>query len=147
LYSRGIEDVQTVLEDGLITTEERQTLAGKSDGCLAEAGYSVERSDSGQLMTVDDLLGRGNTDAFSADISECLKLEGGAGALYDMMARNPENLDESEITAACFVEAGVVPSPFTKEDFDAAMESESPLWQDGDIRAQECLEDPLGLIE
>lgn len=121
------------------TEVEREALA---DGEIDDLEYAYFRSEIVDCMEglgsdarwdADGSLSYGNNDDLDPDdVTDCMRDSGlRIVALKDSMTRNPDNLDENEIMAACLRRAGVVPESYTAEDFGAQRDIEAILATDG----------------
>lgn len=81
----------------------------------------------------DGSLTYGNNDDLDPDdVTDCMRTSGlRIITLKDSMTRNPENLDENEIMAACLRRAGVVPPSYTADDFGSQRDIEAILATEG----------------
>ncbi len=76
---------------------------------------------------------------------------GSVDYLYEQVARNPENLDEAEIMAACLVRRDVVAPSFSADDYRRWYDTQGGLLpftvdeRTGERVFDECNADPLGL--
>lgn len=71
------------------------------------------------------------------------------GSLYFAMQRNPQNLDEAAITAACLVKKKVVPASYSGSDYSRDAPAMAFPFNDGargEKALRECDLDPLGLL-
>lgn len=71
------------------------------------------------------------------------------GSLYFAMKRNPQNLNEATIMAACLVKKNAVPQGYSADDYNRdAPEFSFPFSEknNGQKSYDECSDDPLGLL-
>lgn len=141
--------VREAIKDGTVTDEEYAEMFERFRSCLEAAGIT---------LTVNGLRYRwnipegGSADDANSSFDRC-SVEAGEnyiGWLYYGVKRNPENLDEDEITAACLVRAGVVPEDYSAADYARDNEKQTYPFFDqeaGDKAHGRCLDDPLGLLK
>ncbi|MDR0504616.1 MAG: hypothetical protein LBG70_02250, partial [Bifidobacteriaceae bacterium] len=146
LYADTDDLGRQVLADGVISEQEYFDVTAQIDECFAARGYQVERKADGS-MTLEDMRERGENAPVGEDATECQGIAGGIDQLYADMQRNPDNTDMNELMAACLVKGGLVDSSFTKQDYVNAMEGATLPWSVDDPVFQECLADPLGLLD
>ncbi|MFB9955602.1 hypothetical protein [Cellulomonas denverensis] len=140
-----------MLADGVVSDAEYAQVREAFAQCLAEAGYAVTWTANGGFTL----------DAGSPDVPEELVQErvescdvehrGSVDYLYEQVARNPENLDEAEIMAACLVRRDVVAPSFSADDYRRWYDTQGGLLpftvdeRTGERVFDECNADPLGL--
>ncbi|WP_434316147.1 hypothetical protein [Leifsonia sp. P73] len=97
--------------------------------------------------------GPGTTTAEANGIADECSASSGldtVGSLYFAMQRNPQNLDEASITAACLVKKKVVPQTYSASDYARDTPTRAYPFTDaarGEKAMEECDTDPLGLLE
>ncbi len=153
-YRRATTDQQrAVLRDGEVTEAEHLELSQAFAECLSGFGYIITFGEGGrfaldvQSQTVPD-------ERVQSVVHECTSSTvGDVDALYEEVRRNPGNLDERDIMAACLVREGVVDSRFTADEYARWFNSEDgervPFTVDasvGEATFSECNLDPLGLL-
>ena len=123
------------LRNGVISDKEYASFQASIESCLAL--HNVSATFDGN-MGIDYT----NPDRVSQEvINKCLADNGiRVLSLRDSMTRNPNNLDEGEIMAACLKRAGVVGPGFTAKDYD---DPDVVAKYVNDKRFDECNADPL----
>ncbi len=97
--------------------------------------------------------GNGTTTAEANGIADDCSAASGldtVGLLYFQMRRNPQNLDEDAIAAACLVKKKVVPPTYSAADVRRDTLGQTYPFSDkarGEEALKECSSDPLGLLE
>lgn len=97
--------------------------------------------------------GKGTTTAEANGIADECSASSGldtVGSLYFLMKRNPQNLDDEVIMAACLVKKKVVPPTYSARDWARDTPEETYPFSDqarGEKSLEECSSDPLGLLE
>ncbi|WP_454110182.1 hypothetical protein [Leifsonia shinshuensis] len=97
--------------------------------------------------------GRGTTTAEANGIADECSASSGldtVGSLYFLMKRNPQNLDEDAIMAACLVGKKVVPATYSAGDWARDTLGETYPFSDkarGEEALRKCSDDPLGLLD
>ena len=144
--------VRGVLEDGVVTDQEYAEMFEAFSSCMAAVGVTLreapEADGGGISYTFPDSVTA--DEAHEAEV-RCSSESGEypIGALYHMVRRNPENLDEHEIVWECMIAQKIVAASYSIEDF-ARDWDESTLPFAGDETASEafrmCVNDPLGLL-
>lgn len=144
------EFVRIVLQDEQITDEEVAEARERFVACLAGVGYEATgfQPDGSFDLTPP----QGASESTVREVHDRCSDESGEsaiGSLHSWLRRNPENLDESTILAACLVRAGVVDVGYSAEQYRHDWESESgPLDPDGPGAAafRLCNADPLDIL-
>lgn len=129
-----------VLEDGRITDAENSELLKAYQQCVTDLGFELTwEGDEGGFSIP------GEEQPSEEALAKCTDAtEGDAAMLYREMRRNPENINESEIMAACLVRIGLVDASYTAQDYESDFNSNpSPALFD-DQKFNDCNADPLG---
>lgn len=144
--------VRSVLADEVVTDQELSETRDRFSGCLS--GFGVTdisfEADGGFSMRSPEGMSQ---DAVSERVDACSEESGEStvGALHSWVRRNPQNLDEDTILAACLVRKEVVDPSFSAEDY-ASADGDLPYLDSvsagvGDAVFALCNNDPLGLFE
>lgn len=150
-YQRSSSDFEReILKDGQITDLEFSEMRERFKECLAvhqisnvkfaeDGGFSFDEPDGASSQQIDDWVEQCSNESG----------ESGIGALHSWIRRNPENLDENTIMAACLVRKGAVDPGYTAAAFAADLPDQSFPYKgaSGQVAFQECNADPLGLFE
>lgn len=152
VYRRTQTDFErAILEDGEISDQEIAEAKDKFRTCLSDYGFSnIVMGDDGSFSVTNPA----DLDAGAAEerVSTC-SVESGEQtvlALHSWIRRNPDNLDENTIMAACLVNKGVVDVAYTAEDYARDVPTlRFPYLAgvDGATAFNECNADPLGLFQ
>jgi len=149
-YIRAESDfVREVLADEKITDQELAEMRSKFTECLMGYGFTEISFEPSGGFSLKDLTGM--DDELSNDrVLECSNESGesSVGALHSWIRRNPDNLDEHEIMAACLVRKGVVDPSYGAKDYTESFDTESFPYFDqaaGEAARRSCNLDPLGL--
>lgn len=137
---------RSVLKDNKITDQEMSEARDKFKKCLTSRGFTNITFSASGAFSVDAPNGEANpqTEALVKACSESSG-EAGIGSLYTTIRRNPENINENEIMAKCFTDAGLVDPGYTAKDYERDSSDENFLDSLGDRTAVEkCMNDPLG---
>jgi hypothetical protein len=133
----------------MITDQELAEVRDRFDACLTSHGFSnIKHSeDGGYEFTMSEGTAQ---DVMEQQTSECSEEAGenAIGALYSFIRRNPQNLDEATIMAACLVRKAVVDPAYSAKDYaqDAPDQSFPYLpGVDGEAAFNDCNSDPSGL--
>ncbi len=142
--------MRDVLRDEQITDEELAETRERFIACFAGVGYEASEFQPDGAFSLTPPAGT-SQDAVSDVHDRCSNESGEStvGALHSWLRRNPENLDESTIMAACLVRAAVVDQGYSAEQYKRDLESASgPLDPDGpDAPAFGlCNADPLDIL-
>jgi len=150
--ARSTDDfVRSVLADEVVTDQELSETRDRFSGCLSSFGVTdiSFEADGGFSMRSPDSM---SSDAVSERVDACSEESGEntVSALHSWVRRNPENLDEATILAACLVREGVVDPSFSAEDYTNA-DGDLPLLESvsaglGQAAFMLCNNDPLGLF-
>lgn len=150
-YTRATTDFERlVLEDERVTDQELGEMRDVFTECLAAFGFfNIKFSPDGGFEY--EVPSGTDMDTSRADAMACSDSAGEStiGALHSWVRRNPENLDDDTIIAACLVRKGAVDSSYSAADFAADEEDLSIPYLPGfgDASFAECNSDPLGLFE
>lgn len=149
--SATTEEQRQMLADGVVSDTEYAQVREAFARCLAEAGYAVTWAANGGF-TLDAGSPDVPEDLVQDQVESCdVEHRGSVDYLYEQVARNPENLDEAEIMAACLVRRDVVAPSFSAADYRRWYETHGaslPFTVDGRSGERvfdECNADPLGL--
>lgn len=128
-------DERNALEDGEVSDKEYSYFRQKIIECLAAVGVTANWGAEGAL----DYSRPSNVS--NDDVQRCNQ-EGGLSILLlrDAILRNPDNLDEGEIMAACLRRIHAVPPNFTARDLAAGRDLDRLSKADG---FSQCEVDPL----
>lgn len=142
---------RNALADGRISDAEFAEMENGFVACLRDR--NVTFSGFGPAGGYGFTPGPGTTTAEANGIADECSASSGldtVGSLYFAMQRNPENLDEASITAACLVKKKVVPQTYSASDFARDTPTRVYPFTDaarGEKAMEECDTDPLGLLE
>lgn len=151
LYASASSDFERdALRDGQITDQEVAEARSRFGDCLAGFGITGTSFEPNGAFRFDTPEGR-DADAVNELVQTCSHDSGeaGIGALHSWIRRNPENLDDDTIIAACLVRKGAVDPSYSGQDFAADEEDLSIpyLTGFGEATFVECNADPLGRFE
>ncbi|SMQ71905.1 hypothetical protein [Agreia sp. VKM Ac-1783] len=149
-YAKADTDfAKEVLSDGKVTEQEFSEMLSNFQECVAAKGITVSDYgfDGSYKTKFDPKLGN---DAANASVKECSHSSGEdlVGALYTWTHRNPDKLDENEITAACLSKKGVVPDGYGAKDYTTDSADDKFPFPDqaaGRAALDSCRMDPLGI--
>jgi hypothetical protein len=139
------------LADGRISDAEFAEMENSFVDCLRERNVSF--GGFGPAGGYGFTPGTGTTTGEANSIADECSASSGlntVGYLYFAMKRNPQNLDEATITAACLVEKKVVPQTYTASDYARDTPTRAYPFTDaarGEKAMEECDTDPLGLLD
>lgn len=139
------------LEDGRISDAEFAEMENLFTKCLRDRNVSF--GGFGPVGGYGFSPGTGTTTSEANGIADECSASSGldtVGHLYFAMKRNPQNLDEATITAACLVKKKVVPQAYSASDYARDTPTRAYPFTDaarGEKAMQECDTDPLGLLE
>ncbi|WP_148060083.1 hypothetical protein [Rathayibacter sp. PhB152] len=149
-YGRATDDfTRSVIEDGVVSEQERAEMIDRFTRCVADLGYGIDEyalDGSFHLTFAPDT----DADAANEDVKGCSRSSGETeiGALYSWTHRNPDRADETTLIVECLARSGVVPSSYSKGDYaDDASRDDFPFVDEaaGRESLQGCRIDPLGL--
>ena len=139
-----------VLKDEQVTDQEYAEAIDRFTECLTAFGHTdivFDEAGGFGMQSPDGLSGEESAD----QVEQCSNESGEAGvnAMYHWVRRNPENLDEHTIMAACLVRKQAVDPSYSASDFGQDDQTENFPYLDGHGRTDliECQTDPLGLFE
>lgn len=148
-YRRATSDFERkALADEMISDSEFAEMENRFTTCLEE--HSISFSGFSPTGAFEFHFREGmNAATASATADSCAASSGNdtIGSLYFAMRRNPENLDESAIMAACLVGKRVVPRGYGARDYEKdAPEMTFPFSDPtaGQTALDDCGADPLG---
>jgi hypothetical protein len=106
-----------ILEDGVVTEEERVAAEDEFVACAARAGFTVTDLKSGGRFTIDGPF----TEDGPPPLMACQRSFDRVSGLFWAMKRNPAGTDEAELMTACLIRAGVVDPSFTRDEYLQAL--------------------------
>lgn len=132
----------SVLADGQITDEEYAEVASDFVSCMKAKGFDVQLTgrEDGTFAVTNSADQKAQQPALTA----CDTAFGVVGELKAEMARDPQNLDENTIVAACLVKAGVVPKSYTAAKYASELETQTFSFNLDAAAVRTCLQNPLG---
>lgn len=144
--------VRAILVDESVTDQELSETRDRFSECLTSFGITDITFDADGGFSFNSPEGS-ERSAVEEDVSTCSAESGEdtVGALHSWVRRNPDNLDENTILAACLVRQEVVDPSFSAEDY-AAADGNLPFLDSvsagaGNAAFLICNSDPLGLFE
>ncbi|MCJ1672651.1 hypothetical protein MT355_05245 [Rathayibacter sp. VKM Ac-2929] len=149
-YDRATDDfTRSVIEDGVVSEQERSEMIDRFTRCVADLGYGIDEyalDGSFHLTFAPDT----DADAAYEDVKGCSRSSGETeiGALYSWTHRNPDRADETTLIVECLARSGVVPSSYSKGDYaDDTSHDDFPFVDEaaGREALQGCRIDPLGV--
>lgn len=141
---------RAALADGKILDAEFAEMEAKFSNCLAahDITFTGFKADGSFDFGFPPSLGSAQANVIQ---DECSRSSGDntIGSLYFGMQRNPQNLDEPTIIAACLVSKKVVPRGYDAKDY--SRDAADQTWpfsstKKGDAALADCSADPLGLL-
>jgi hypothetical protein len=142
---------KSALADGRISDAEFAEMEADFVACMRDRNVSF--GGFGPAGGYEFSPGSGTTTAEANGIADECSARSGldtVGSLYFAMQRNPQNLDEAVITAACLVKKKVVPSGYSARDLTRDAPGRTYPFSDGprgEKALVECETDPLGLLD
>ena len=110
-----------VLADAQVTREEYEEATQRFLACLEDQGVSIDIQDQAGYYIY--AVPASDNERYEQLAHGCAT---GTNALieplYTDMLRNPNNVDYDTLIAQCFVDAGLVDPPFTRDDFQDLLE-------------------------
>lgn len=147
----GSDFARQILSDGQITDHEVVEMRNKFTQCLSGHGFTeIEFEEDGAFTLKPPEKGERRTHEKQVEGCSIAAGEDVVGALASGVRRNPENLDENTIIAACLVRKGVVAKDYSAEDYARDAARDHYAYQDpvaGPDALLACDADPLGLFE
>jgi hypothetical protein len=149
-YDRAADDFsRSVIEDGVVSEQERSEMIDRFTRCVADLGYGIDEyalDGSFHLTFAPDT----DADAAYEDVKGCSRSSGETeiGALYSWTHRNPDRADETVLIVDCLVRSGVVPSSYSTSDYaNDALRDDYPFAEEdaGREALKRCRIDPLGV--
>lgn len=142
---------RSALADGRITDAEFSEMENGFAGCLRDHNVTFDGFGVGGGYGFTPRTGT-TTEEANSIADDCSARSGldTVGYLYFAMQRNPQNLDEATITAACLVKKKVVPPSYSARDYSRDAPTQAFPFSDktsGDKALEQCSTDPLGLLE
>lgn len=142
------EFARQAIADEEITDAEYAEMEQKFRTCLEGEGVTFSGFEPDGSYEASPLPGGGDP----YEVVKACERESGAdtvGALHDIMAQNPQNLDVPTIMAECLVGKGVAPAGYSADDYLADMEGRfsdlAALTTEVRDALTTCSSDPLGL--
>ncbi len=114
---------------------------------MANKGFKVEIDGPAGQMTIFDLPTDEDGERANAANLDCGSDSGFIElcALRNSLLRNPENLDENTIMAACAVMQKIAPPSYTGKDYARDIDGWTFPFSTSSIEFGKCIDDPLGL--
>jgi hypothetical protein len=138
----------TILEDGVITADERADARSRTRACMREHGYRYEEHRDG-AADVDPLHGqRESIEQVRSYLRDCSRrFDHDISMLFDAIRRNPEHRDEAALQVACLRRAGVVGVDYTEQRWRTEREDDDYSFAEWSPEVTRCRLDPLGLLQ
>lgn len=113
---------------------------------MANKGFKVQIDGPAGQMTMFDLPTDEDGDRANAANLDCGSDSGYIElcSLRNSLLRNPENLDENTIMAACAVRQKIAPQSYTAKDYARDIENWSFPFSTSSMEFGKCIDDPLG---
>ncbi|OIH98250.1 hypothetical protein BIU92_14465 [Curtobacterium sp. MCBA15_003] len=145
----GVSDSEaSMLADGKVTAAELEEAHEGVRRCLADSGLGIEYDPDGGF-SLPSLDGKYPNDYFERSdpvLRACEKrYDEYVTFLFEQTRRNPERLDEAEITVPCLQRAGLVGRGYTEEQWRKDYDDDTLPFDWMDEKARQCQLDPLGL--
>ncbi|MCJ1699388.1 hypothetical protein MT356_06620 [Rathayibacter festucae] len=149
-YDRATDDfTRSVIEDGVVSEQERAEMIDRFTRCVADLGYGVDEyalDGSFHLTFAPDT----DADAAYEEVKGCSRSSGETeiGALSSWTHRNPERADETTLVVECLARSGVVPTSYSTSDYaNDVPRDEYPFAEEdaGREALQRCRVDPVGV--
>ena len=140
------ELVHEILAKESITDQDYAIVSGRFVKCMANKGFRVQIDGPAGQMTMFDLPTDEDGDRANAANLDCGSDSGYIElcALRNSILRNPENLDENTIMAACAVRQKIAPPSYTAKDYARDIENWSFPFSTSSMEFGRCIDDPLG---
>lgn len=137
---------RSMLADGVVTDAEYAEVRSQFAACMADIGIVFTFGPYG-TMSSESSDGAPEGRAFEEAYVDCSsRTMSGIDWIYEIMQRNPENLDEPTILAACLVRVGLVPASYTAAQYTLDFENGTLPFSDTHPDASMCSFDPLQLL-
>ncbi|WIE65446.1 hypothetical protein DEI99_002620 [Curtobacterium sp. MCLR17_036] len=145
----GVSDSEaSMLSDGKVTAAELEEAHEGVRRCLADSGLGIEYDPDGGF-SLQALNGKYPDDYFERSdpvLRACEeRYDEYVTYLFEQTRRNPERLDEAEITVPCLQRAGLVDRGYTEEQWRKDYDDDTLPFDWMDEKARQCELDPLGL--
>lgn len=137
-----------VLADGVVTTAELADTHARVESCLADSGLGIEYDPDGgfALTSADGRYPNGFFERSDPVLRACeARFDEYTTFLFEQTRRNPEKLDDAEITATCLRGAGLVGADYSARQWRTDSDSGELPFPEDDPRWRQCDLDPLGL--
>ena len=151
MYARaGTEFERLALADEKVDDSEIAEVNSRFTECLTAFGFTdMSLDESGAFgFTAPD---GSDPEVVNERVGSCADESGynTVGSMYAWIRRNPENLDDDTIIAACMIREGAVDPSYSAEDFvvDEPEQTFPYLPGFGDEVFTKCNADPLGLLD
>ncbi|OII15836.1 hypothetical protein BIU97_14335 [Curtobacterium sp. MCBA15_009] len=145
----GASDYEaSILADGRITTEEVEGAHEQVRRCLADSSLGITYDPDGgfRLHPFDREVDEGFFGWSDPILRACEKrYDEYVTYLYEQTRRNPERLDDAEITVPCLRKAGLVGRDYTEQQWREDLDADTLPHFELDDKARQCMLDPLGL--
>ncbi len=140
------ELVHEILAKESITDEDYAVVSGRFVKCMANKGFRAQIDGPAGQMTMFDLPTDEDVDRANAANLDCGSDSGYIElcALRGSILRNPQNLDENTIMAACAVRQKIAPPSYTAKDYARDIENWSFPFSTSSMEFGRCIDDPLG---
>lgn len=150
-YRRATTDFErSALSDGVVTEAEFAEMEDRFSTCMHDKGVEFTGFNPGGGYEFRPGAGMTSEDA-NRVADECSARSGldTIGQLFFAQHRNPQNLDDATIIAACLVERRVVPQGYSAHDYTRDAPTKSFPFVSasiGEKALDACSRDPLGLF-
>jgi hypothetical protein len=137
-----------VLSDGVVTTAELADTHARVESCLADSGLGIEYDPDGgfALTSADGRYPDGFFERSDPVLRACeARFDVYTTFLFEQTRRNPEKLDDAQITVTCLQGAGLVGADYSARQWRADSDSGELPFPEDDPRWRQCDLDPLGL--
>ena len=126
-------------------------------GTITDADYAELSSvfikcmkDKGVVATVDGPAGQATTSRAPNEMEAmktCNTVFGVGAGLHGQLVRNPQNLDENLIVAACLVRVGLVPASYTAKSYAEELETQKFSYDINNAKFMSCTSNPLAGVK
>ncbi len=147
-YRSTTDDVaHEILAKESITDQDYAIVSGRFVKCMANKGFRVQIDGPAGQMTMFDLPTDEDGDRANAANLDCGSDSGYIElcSLRNSLLRNPENLDENTIMAACAVKQKIAPPSYTAKDYARDIDRWTFPFSTSSMEFGKCISDPLGL--